>query len=140
MCNLQRYASAGCAIVIATVCGCGQRQDHSVSEFHVINKFPKTIIVSDWKGLGRNGPAVGVVVAGGRSDTSYGIATKLPEKTVVTWHVQVNSDVTWTADIPEKKFQQEVLLVGVAPADRRGVIEFVLDEDGIWTVVFDSGE
>jgi hypothetical protein len=142
MCDLQRrrYLRAGCAIVIAAVCGCEQRQDRRVSQFRVINKFSKTIIVSNWVGLERNGPAVGVVVAGGRSEASYGIGTKLPEKTVVTWHVQVDSGVTWTADIPKKVFQQEVILVGAAPADQRGVMEFILDEDGIWTVVVDNGE
>jgi hypothetical protein len=127
------------AAVLANACGCGQQGGRNGSQFRVISHFPKTIVVSNWEGLENNGPARGIVVVDGASGTSYGTKTKLPEKTVVTWHVRVNADVTWTADKPKKVFHQEITLADIAAADQGGVVEFILDENGAWKVAVGVG-
>jgi hypothetical protein len=109
------------AAVLANACGCGQQGGRNGSQFRVISHFPKTIVVD------------------GASGTSYGTKTKLPEKTVVTWHVRVNADVTWTADKPKKVFHQEITLADIAAADQGGVVEFILDENGAWKVAVGVG-
>lgn len=115
-----------------SICGCAPDEPNPFysGNFAVVNEGDKTVVIKGWANFGEAQPAEGFIVpgAGNGKSSFFPKLERFPESTVVSWVLEDDQE--------GEVFSQEINLKGVVPQNTEGQTEFILGEDGVWTVRF----